>query len=127
MNAIRTPWAEKVSKVCPLNEYPRPQMERKSWQCLNGMYNYAVTDINAAEMGEVQGEILVPFAIESELSGVERAVSDTQALWYSRKFTVEEDYTGKRVILHFGAVDWKCEVWVNGNAVGGHTGGYCPK
>ena len=126
MNAIRTPWAEKVSKVCPLNEYPRPQMERKNWQCLNGMYSYAVTDINAAEMGAAQGEILVPFAIESELSGVERAVSDTQALWYRRKFTVEEDYSGKRVILHFGAVDWKCEIWVNGNSVGGHTGGYCP-
>ena len=126
MNAIRTPWAEKVSKVCPLSEYPRPQMERKSWQCLNGMYSYAVTDINADTMGEAQGEILVPFAIESELSGVERAVSDTQALWYSRNFTVEEDYTGKRVILHFGAVDWKCEVWVNGSSAGGHTGGYCP-
>ena len=126
MNAIRTPWAEQVDKVCPLSEYPRPQLERASYQCLNGKYEYAITDMNAAEMGAANGEILVPFALESELSGVEGALTETQALWYRRKFTVNEDYTGKRVILNFGAVDWKCEVFVNGSPAGGHVGGYCP-
>lgn len=126
MNAIRTPWAEQVDKVCPLSEYPRPQLERASYQCLNGKYEYAITDMNAAEMGAANGEILVPFALESELSGVEGALAETQALWYRRKFTVNEDYTGKRVILNFGAVDWKCDVFVNGSPAGGHVGGYCP-
>lgn len=126
MNAIRTPWAEKINKDCPLSEYPRPQMVRESYQCLNGRYEYSVTSSDAAKMGNAKGEIIVPFAIECELSGVEGVLKADEALWYRRKFTVNEDYSGKRVLLHFGAVDWKCEVFVNGKAVGGHTGGYCP-
>ncbi len=126
MNAIRTQWAEQVNKACPLSEYPRPQLERESYQCLNGRYEYAVTKLTASEMGAVAGEILVPYAIESELSGVQRPLEADEALWYRRKFKVEENYEGKRVILHFGAVDWKSDVYVNGQAVGGHIGGYCP-
>ena len=126
MSTIRTIWSEKVNKQCPLSEYPRPQMVRESYQCLNGEYDYSITPIAANDMGEVKGKILVPFAIESELSGVEGALGDKEALWYRRTFTVNEDYAGKRVILHFGAVDWKCEVYLNGTNIGGHTGGYCP-
>lgn len=126
MNAIRTPWADKVDKSCPLSEYPRPQLVRSSYQCLNGVYSYSITDKDAEAMGESAGEILVPFAIESELSGVERQLDEKSALWYKRSFTVNEDYSGKRVILHFGAVDWKCDIFVNSKRVGGHIGGYNP-
>lgn len=126
MNAIRTPWAEKVDKSCPLSEYPRPQMERASYQCLNGKYEYAITKNTASQMGEAAGEILVPFAVESELSGVQKSLQADELLWYRRKFTVNENYDGKRVLLNFGAVDWQCEVFVNGTKIGGHTGGYCP-
>ena len=126
MNTIRTPWAEKVNKDCPLSEYPRPQMVRESYQCLNGKYEYAITKAGVGVMGKAEGEIIVPFALECELSGVEGVLNENEALWYRRKFTVEENYEGKRVILHFGAVDWKSEVYVNGKLVGGHVGGYCP-
>lgn len=126
MNAIRTPWAEKVDKSCPLGEYPRPQMERASYQCLNGKYEYAITKNTASQMGEAEGEILVPFAVESELSGVQKALQADELLWYRRKFAVNENYDGKKVLLHFGAVDWQCEVFINSTKIGGHTGGYCP-
>jgi len=126
MNAIRTKWADKIDKNCPLNDYPRPQMVRKSYQCLNGSYDYAITSRNAEGMGESQGKILVPFSVETELSGVEKSLDENQALWYQRTFRVAENTENKRVLLHFGAVDWKCEVWVNGISVGTHTGGYCP-
>lgn len=126
MNTIRTPWAEKVNKDCPLSEYPRPQMVRESYQCLNGRYEYAVTKAGVGVMGNAEGEIIVPFALECELSGVEGKLNENEALWYRRKFTVNENYDGKRVLLHFGAVDWKSEVYVNGKAVGSHIGGYCP-
>ncbi len=126
MNAIRTKWSETIDKSCPLNDYPRPQMVRDSFQCLNGAYDYAITSLDQQTMGESQGKILVPFAVETELSGVEKALDENHALWYRRTFTVAENYEGKRVLLHFGAVDWQCEVWVNGFPVGAHTGGYCP-
>ena len=126
MNTIRTPWAEKVNKDCPLSEYPRPQMVRESYQCLNGRYEYAITKAGAGVMGNAEGEIIVPFALECELSGVEGSLKENEALWYRRKFTVDENYEGKRVLLHFGAVDWKSEVYVNGKLVGEHIGGYCP-
>ncbi len=126
MNTIRTPWAENIDKNCPLSEYPRPQMVRDSYQCLNGKYEYAITSAEAVTMGKADGEIIVPFAVECELSGVQRELDDDDALWYRRSFTVDENRDGKRVLLHFGAVDWKCSVFVNGKSVGGHVGGYCP-
>ncbi|MBQ9552192.1 MAG: glycoside hydrolase family 2 [Clostridia bacterium] len=126
MSTIRTKWSETIDKSCPLNEYPRPQMARDSYQCLNGEYDYAVLPLAQKTMGESHGKILVPFAVETELSGVEKPLDEHHALWYRRTFTVAEDYDGKRVLLHFGAVDWQCEVWVNGVAVGSHIGGYCP-
>ena len=123
---IRTEWAEKVNPSNVLPEYPRPQLIRGEWQNLNGLWNYAITDVNAAEPSAYQGEILVPFAIESALSGVGKWVTEKQLLWYEREFTVPAKWMSQRVMLNFGAVDWAADVYVNGVFVGGHTGGYTP-
>lgn len=124
MANIKTIWCESVNNGTPLSEYPRPQLKRDCWQCLNGYYEYAVTGEAAYDMGEKDGDILVPFAIESALSGVERKISHNQRLWYRKKFTLDDELTGKNIILHFGAVDWHCKVFINGIPVGSHTGGY---
>jgi len=122
---IRTRWAAQVNPKAPLPEYPRPQMVRSEWLNLNGLWNYGITEAASADFS-VEGQILVPFAVESSLSGVARSVTETEALWYERNFTVPSAWKGRNVLLHFGAVDWKAEVWVNGNKVGEHTGGYTP-
>ena len=107
-------------------EYPRPQLERKDWLCLNGEYDYAVTGENAEKPESFDGKILVPFSIESSASGVCRPLKPEERLWYRRFFTLGEEYKGKRTMLHFGAVDWQCTVWINSVKVGEHTGGYNP-
>ena len=122
---IKTRWAAQVNPNAPLPEYPRPQMVRSEWLNLNGLWNYGITELASADFS-VEGQILVPFAVESSLSGVARSVTETDALWYERTFTVPSAWKGRRVLLHFGAVDWKAEVWVNGTKVGEHTGGYAP-
>lgn len=126
MSNIRTPWFDKVDRRLPLAKYPRPQFERKDWICLNGEYDYAVTGDTADAPKKYDGKILVPFSVESELSGVGKALLPEQRLWYRRKFTVGKEFSGKEALLHFGAVDWQCSVWVNGKLVGEHTGGYNP-
>lgn len=126
MSNIRTPWFDKVDRHLPLAEYPRPQFERKDWICLNGEYDYAITGDTADAPKKYDGKILVPFSVESELSGVGMALLPEQRLWYRRKFTVGKEFSGKEALLHFGAVDWQCSVWVNGKLVGEHTGGYNP-
>ena len=126
MSNIRTQWFDKVDRRLPLAEYPRPQFERKDWICLNGDYDYAITGDTADAPKKYDGKILVPFSVESELSGVGKALLPEQRLWYRRKFTVGKEFSGKEALLHFGAVDWQCSVWVNGKLVGEHTGGYNP-
>ena len=126
MSNIRTPWFDKVDRHLPLAEYPRPQFERKDWICLNGEYDYAITGDTADAPKKYDGKILVPFSVESELSGVGKALLPEQRLWYRRQFTVGNEFSGKEALLHFGAVDWQCSVWVNGKLVGEHTGGYNP-
>lgn len=123
---IKTSWAEEVDPKDVWQEYPRPIMERDDWKNLNGLWNYAVTVKNAVEPVRFDGEILVPFAIESSLSGVGRTIGADSMLWYRRTFAVPRDWKGKDVMLNFGAVDWKADVWVNGVNVGTHTGGYTP-
>lgn len=123
---IKTPWAEKMDPKSVLQEYPRPLMERKEWVNLNGLWNYAIRPVGAAEPRVFDGQILVPFAIESALSGVQKTLGDANELWYNREFSVPVTWKSKRVLLHFGAVDWKADVWVNGVKVGEHTGGYTP-
>jgi len=120
---LTTPWTNKVNPYKALPEYPRPQMVREGWQNLNGLWNYAISPILEDKPSEWQGKILVPFAIESDLSGVKKAVGPEEILWYQRTFTAP-DLANKRLLLHFGAVDWKTTVWINGKKVGTHQGGY---
>ena len=122
---IMTQWGENLDPSEVLPEYPRPQMVRGEWMNLNGLWEYAITPAEA-EPDKMDGIILVPFAVESALSGVGRAVGENEALWYEREFIVPEEWAGQRVQLNFGAVDWKAEVYVDGAFVGEHTGGYAP-
>ena len=97
---IRTRWAASVNPTHVLPEYPRPQLVRSAWQNLNGNWDYAITGRDAAVPKKWQGTILVPFAVQSQLSGVERAVSDSQQLWYHRTFATPSLVGGRRLLLH---------------------------
>jgi len=123
---IKTPWAEQITPENVLPEYPRPIMERGEWKNLNGLWQYAIIDKGGRIPQAFDGEILVPFAVESSLSGVQKRIDDTKELVYQRTFEVPSSWKGKQVLLHFGAVDWKTDVWVNDVKVGSHTGGYAP-
>ena len=123
---IKTSWAEQINPENVLPEYPRPIMERGEWKNLNGLWQYAIVDKGARTPQTFDGEILVPFAVESSLSGVQKRIDDTKELVYQRTFEVPSPWKGKQVLLHFGAVDWKADVWVNDVKVGSHTGGYAP-
>jgi beta-galactosidase/beta-glucuronidase len=122
---IKTPWAEKVNPSDPLPEYPRPLVVRDRWISLNGLWNYSIVPFGEQPV-EWQGEILVPFCAESSLSGVGCKVGKEFHLWYSRSFTIPTSWSKERIILHFGAVDWDCDVWVNDIKVCSHQGGYTP-
>ena len=123
---LQTPWTAKVDPRHPLPEYPRPQMVRPAWVNLNGLWDYAIRPLEGATPETYDGQLLVPFPVESALSGVRRVLMPTNRLWYHRVFRAP-DLTGhKRLLLHFGAVDWETKVWVNGQAVGEHRGGYDP-
>ncbi|MCR5646361.1 MAG: beta galactosidase jelly roll domain-containing protein [Bacteroidales bacterium] len=123
---IKTRWASEVNPDNPLPEYPRPLMTRQNWQNLNGLWNYAITPKDGKQPSNYEGQILVPFCVESSLSGVQKTVGADKALWYQREFNLPKGWKGQRVLLHFGAVDWMADVWVNGIKVGSHTGGYTP-
>ena len=123
---IMTEWASQVDPDNVLPEYPRPQMVREEWQNLNGLWSYAITPAESAKPAEFEGQILVPFAVESALSGVGRTLTENDALWYSREFSVPKKWKGSRIMLNFGAVDWKTEVYVDGKLAGEHVGGYDP-
>ena len=124
-NTMLTQWGEKLDPADVWNVYPRPQMERAQWENLNGLWNYAVTAKDAGKPTGWNGEILVPFALEAPLSGVGRKLAPTEALWYQRTFNVAKAGS-ERLVLHFEAVDYQSEVWVNGKAIGTHTGGNLP-
>ena len=122
---IRTLWAENIDVNQPWNEYPRPMMQRQQWLNLNSMWSYAITDKQTAKPAAWQGEILVPFCVESALSGVGKLLDENHALWYRTSFAIPKKWDKRqRIMLNFGAVDWSAEVWVNGTRVGSHTGGY---
>lgn len=124
---LMTQWAKDVSPGKAHREYPRPQMVRKSWQNLNGLWEYAIVPKDAQQPEEFDGQILVPFPVESALSGVMKKVGEDNRLWYRRTFKVSGRWRkGQRVMLHFGAVDWDTTVWVNGKELGNHKGGYDP-
>ena len=123
---IKTDWANKIDPNNVLPEYPRPIMERTEWRNLNGLWDYAILPVGQAEPANFDGKILVPFAVESSLSGVQKEVGDKNELWYKRTFTIPSNWKGKNILLHFGAVDWKTEVFINDIKIGVHTGGYTP-
>jgi hypothetical protein len=122
-SGLRTPW--QPDEPVPLPEYPRPQMVRPEWMNLNGLWEYALLPHDSPAPEHYEGVILVPYPIESALSGVQRPLLPTQRLWYQRLFRIAPQ-AGARALLHFGAVDDQCQVWVNGLPVGGHQGGYLP-
>ncbi len=121
---IRTVWSEEVTPANVHKEYPRPQMVRPEWESLNGLWEYSITPKNAAVPEKFDGRILVPFAVESSLSGVGRALTPEDALWYRTTFKVPSAWKGKRLMLNFEAVDWQADVIVNDVQVGRHSGGY---
>lgn len=123
---IKTTWAEQIDPNNVLPEYPRPIMERKEWKNLNGLWEYAIRPTGTQQPADMDGQILVPFAVESSLSGVMKTLGKENELWYSREFTVPSSWKGKNILLHFGAVDWQADVWVNGVKMGQHRGGYTP-
>lgn len=123
---ISTQWSEQVNPDNVLPEYPRPIMERIEWKNLNGLWDYAIIEKGKHTPSVFDGKILVPFAVESSLSGVAKTVGAEKELVYRRSFDVPSSWKGKRVLLHFGAVDWKTDVWVNDVKVGSHTGGFTP-
>ena len=124
-DSLKTRWAAEVTPENVWQEYPRPQMVRDNWLNLNGLWGYAILS-KGQWVDKYDGKILVPFCIESSLSGVQKYVGKDNELWYQREFEVPSKWNGKRILLHFGAVDWKCDVWVNDIKVGSHTGGYTP-
>lgn len=125
-NKIKTIWAEKVDPANPLPEYPRPNLVRSAWKNLNGLWDFAILPKGSVLPSEFEGKILVPFPVESGLSGVQKFVGEDNELWYNRLISIPESWKNRKVILNFGAVDWKCDVWINNIKIGTHKGGYTP-
>lgn len=122
--SLMTRWAAQVNPTNALPEYPRPQLVRKDWLNLNGLWNYAITPATNLVPASFEGQILVPFPVESALSGVMRRLDEKSVLWYERKVTVPSAWRGQRVRLHIEAADWQTRVLINGQEVGLHRGGY---
>lgn len=122
--SLKTRWADQVDPNNVWPEYPRPQMKRNNWQNLNGYWEYAILPTSEAQPSTFHGQILVPFAAESELSGVKKLVGENNNLWYKRTFKAPELDKNERLLLHFGAVDWDAVVFINGKEAGSHKGGY---
>jgi hypothetical protein len=122
---LSTKWAADVSPDNAWPEYPRPQMVRNEWLNLNGLWEYAIIDKDSVP-GDFEGQILVPFPVESALSGVAKMVGKEKKLWYKRMFSIPHNWKGKSIYLHFEAVDWETSVWIDGKPAGTHQGGYDP-
>jgi beta-galactosidase/beta-glucuronidase len=123
---IKTTWAEEIDTENVLKEYPRPIMKREEWKNLNGLWNYSIRAKGEDEPKNNDGKILVPFPVESSLSGVMKDVRASNEVWYNTAFTVPNGWNGNDILLNFGAVDWEAEVYINDIKVGSHTGGYEP-
>lgn len=124
-NPLITEWGEKIDPSAPWPEYPRPAMARDEWMSLNGMWDYALCPRDE-ERPEPQGKILVPYPVESALSGVKAVMTDSLAIWYSREFVIPKQWKEKQVIINFEASDWETTVWVDDNLAMIHRGGYDP-
>lgn len=123
---LMTKWAKDVSPLNAHPEYPRPQMVRESWLCLNGLWDYAIRAGDEPIPASFDGKILVPYPVESALSGVMKRVGEPNRVWYRRYFQVPRSWKNKRVLLNLEAVDWHSIIWVNGTKIGEHKGGYDP-
>lgn len=123
---IHTPWSSQVDPAAPHPEYPRPLLKRQdNWKNLNGLWQYAITPRDQKTIPTTwTGKILVPYAIESALSGVGKTVTAEQALWYHNQIEIPKNLTKNQLLLHFGAVDWQCDVYVNNIHIGRHEGGF---
>ena len=127
MSELVTTWGSEVTPENAWTEYPRPRMKRENWTNLNGNWNYAVTSLAAKQTpSKWDGEILVPYSLESKLGGVQRLLDAKEALWYRRTFRLKKKWTATSWLLNFEAVDYQCEVFVNGKSVGTHVGGNDP-
>ena len=121
---IMSKWAKTVNPENVWREYPRPQFERSQWKNLNGLWDYAILKSHEIQPQKFQGKILVPFSFESSLSGVGKNINPDDKMWYRRTFNLPNNWSGKDVIIHFEAVDYKCALWVNDILVGTHKGGF---
>jgi hypothetical protein len=124
-NPILTKWATDVDPLKPWLQYPRPDMVRNKWINLNGLWDYAITTKDT-KPEKWDGSILVPYPVESAISGVKKRVSEKENLWYKRSFKIPASWGKKRILLNFEASDWETIVWVDGKEVGKHRGGYDP-
>ena len=124
-NPLLTPWAADVDPLQPWPEYPRPDAAREEWINLNGLWDYSITDSDT-EPERWEGKILVPYPVESALSGVKKSISDNQFLWYKRHFRIPRSWKDREVLLNFEASDWETTIWVDGKEAGKHKGGYDP-
>jgi hypothetical protein len=123
---LATRWSAAVDPTRVLPEYPRPQLVRDNWLNLNGLWDFAIAPRTATPPDTVWRKILVPFPVESALSGVMRNVTENDRLWYRRTFELPGGWQEQRILLHFGAVDFETVVWLNGREIGQHRGGYDP-
>jgi beta-galactosidase/beta-glucuronidase len=121
---LTTKWGEAVTPANAWREYPRPQLVRERWENLNGLWDYAITAKTSAKPSKFDGRVLVPYPIESSLSGVGKVLQPDQRLWQRRQFSVPPVWKGQRILLHFGAVDYECSLWINGGLAGSHMGGF---
>ena len=123
---LMTRWGKEVTPENAWTEYPRPQLVRQNWKNLNGLWELSIVDKGSEKPAAFPLQILVPFGVESSLSGVTQTVLPSQELWYRRTFELESNAAELNTLLHFGAVDWEATVWVNGKHAGTHRGGSTP-
>ena len=121
---IKTKWGINLDVNNIWNEYPRPQLERKNWINLNGPWLYSISGIWSNKPKKPDGIILIPFPLESSLSGVMRNISDEHIIWYEKDIEIPKNWSDKNIILNFGGVDWKCTIYINDIKIGEHLGGY---
>jgi hypothetical protein len=124
-NPIITKWSQDVDPLKPWLQYPRPDMVRNAWINLNGLWDFAITQ-KGIKPEKWDGSILVPYPVESAISGVRKRVNENQNLWYKRSFSIPNVWNKKHILLNFEACDWETTVWIDGKEAGTHRGGYDP-
>lgn len=125
LRSMTSAWTSDLNPDAPWPEYPRPQLQRTAWLNLNGTWEFAGgKDFNPNPNLPFPEKIVVPYPVQSKLSGICRQGSESKHMWYRRGFTIPNAWDGQRILIHFGAVDWQAAVWINSVRVGVHCGGY---